>query len=160
MATNTLPNGRRIDSLDDLADVVDDIRYALRDGDFAPAFERISEDLERQHDRMFQRGQEADGTPWKPLKARTIKRKGHGIILIEFEDLYRSLVGFTADSVRVIYRQDMEWGTADYKAIYHQQGTKFMPARPPVGISDETLDRAAEHVADRCVELALGVMGL
>lgn len=145
---------QEINQFEDVADIVDDMRLAVRNGNYADALEKISDDLERQHDRMFQEGREASGAPWKPLKQRTIQRKGHGIILVEFEDLMTSLVGNTGDSIREIYEQEMTWGTSDRKAPYHQEGTKFMPARPPVGISEDTLDQAAEHVADRMVQLA------
>lgn len=145
-----------LESLDELEDLIGEMGYLIQDGSFAPAFELIMADLENQTDRMFQAGKDASGRAWAPLKERTIRKKGHGIILIEYEDLYRSLVGATEDSVREIWDDMLLYGTRDRKAAYHQYGTKWMPARPPVGISDETLDRATEHVADRMVELAMG----
>lgn len=143
-----------IDDISELEDILGEMRFAVRDRDYVKPLQAISDDLEEQHDKMFQEGREASGEPWKPLKPRTISNKGHGIILFEFEDLWKSLVGNTEDSIREIHEQEMTWGTADPKARFHQEGTAHMPARPPVGISDETLDRAAEHVADHVVQIA------
>lgn len=142
-------------SFDDVERVLDKMDYLLERGSFANAFELISENLEEQHGGMFTRGQDADGNRWAPLAPSTIAKKGHGTILVDKGDLMNSLVGNNQNAIRDIYDREMHFGTSDPKAIYHDQGTRKMPARPPVGISEETLDQAAEHCADRAVELAL-----
>lgn len=141
--------------LDDIGSMVEEIGPKIKDGNFVSAFEKIEEDLHEQHDQMFQHGRDAGGTPWKPLRPLTIARKGHAIVLIEFGDLYESLISRANNAIRELYEQEMTFGTSDPKAVFHQHGTSRMPARPPVGISDETTDMAAQHVADRALDLAL-----
>jgi phage gpG-like protein len=46
----------------------------------------------------------------------------------------------------------MLFGTDVEYAIFHQEGTSRMPARPPVGLSETTLQTIVDGVADAAVQ--------
>ena len=90
---------------------------------------------------------------WPALKPSTIARKGNDRILVETGALRASLVSVGGPgNISATAPRGMLFGTEVEYAIFHQEGTRKMPARPPVGMSEETLDRAVERIADSAVE--------
>lgn len=88
-----------------------------------------------QENRPFWQAQlDPDGRPWQPLKTATVDTDGK--ILRETGSM------FTSANVRA-------WGnkfiveTTPY-GIYHQLGTKKIPARPWMGVPDPALDKLGE----------------
>lgn len=84
-----------------------------------------------------------------------IKAKKYGTpILQRTKRLYKSLTQKTSDSV--VEEQDLELtlGTSVPYATYHQKGTKRMPARPPVDLTDEQKDRLIEPIRKHLRQLA------
>jgi phage gpG-like protein len=82
--------------------------------------------------------------PWAPLKPETLKRKkGRGGILIDNALLWRSILAAEPSG------NEVEVGTDRTYALFHQFGTRRMPARPFIPVQGDTLaPRAAESVAE------------
>ncbi|MBS7703314.1 phage virion morphogenesis protein [Chelatococcus asaccharovorans] len=86
------------------------------------------------------------GTPWAPLKPSTVaqKRKGGGI-LVESARLMNSI---TSDVVGL----EARIGTNVFYSVYHQTGTKHMPAREIFGLEggdlQECIDVIEAFIAD------------
>lgn len=112
------------------------------------------EEIERQ---SFASQTAANGEAWAPLKPATIRRKGHDRILMETGRLGVSLTqrGHSDAVVEIVDEPGQGGfarGTSVEYAGFHQTGTKRMPARPPVGVSEEYCDGFAERAADYLVE--------
>ena len=74
-----------------------------------------------------------DGVKWPPLTAATLRKKGSGKgILVDRSRLYQS-IDYTASS------RDVVVGTNVHYAGFLQSGTKRMPARPFLGISEANM---------------------
>ena len=142
---------------DELQSVYDDVQADADATDYSQLLNGTIDKLESQHLDMFNSEQDSSGEPWAPLRPSTIKRKGHAIRLVERGDLKESLAGRSGDSIRDVFREQglgitaLVFGTSDEKAGFHQEGTSRMPARPPVGITDELTDEITEGVASETV---------
>lgn len=68
-----------------------------------------------------------NGTPWQPLAASTLARKSSGKILTETGRLVNSISHSVSGNTARVYTN------VEY-APYLQFGTKYMPARPFMGI--------------------------
>jgi phage gpG-like protein len=79
------------------------------------------------------------GSPWKDLNPVYAKRKAikwpGSTKLIASGDLFESLVSTSAKSVVQMSETKLTYGTIVPYAGYLQFGTKFMPARPMMGLS-------------------------
>ena len=92
-----------------------------------------------------------DGRSWAALKPSTVLdrlRSGYGArpILVRSGHLRGSLLNAGAsDSYEQAQVSGNEWqlvvGTEDTKAIFHEQGTARMPARPFIALSDQAEQR-------------------
>jgi len=116
-------------------------------GNFAPLFVKIlgtvndgsTLTLRGASARRFTSQQDPSGKAWSDLKPKYAARKAieypGKTILIRRGDLFRSLVATTWASVAQIQPTKLIYGTAIPYAVFHQFGTKFMPARKMLGIS-------------------------
>jgi phage gpG-like protein len=96
---------------------------------------------------------EPGGAPWAELAPSTVKRKGHGKILYESGDLMASLIEVGGPgNISEVSDHGSIYGTSVLYAIFHDQGTSRMPARPPVGINQEAVDKLADMVAERTIQ--------
>lgn len=133
-----------------------DMGKAAADGDYTSTLLDIQSDLEEQERQMFQGEHAADGEPWAPLRPTTVAAKGHSRILYDLGELWASLTEAAAEgAIRELDSEGLTFGTDHRAARYHQDGTSRMPARPPVGLSEETADKAADRIAQRTLELSL-----
>jgi phage gpG-like protein len=89
--------------------------------------------------------------PWAPLKPATLKAKrGRGGILIRDAVLFRSILAAEPAG------DEIEVGTDRAYGLFHQFGTRRMPARPFIPISgDDTLAPAAAQMVAEATEAAL-----
>lgn len=99
----------------------------------------------------------SDGSAWAPLVPATIARKGHSRILVETGRLGVSLTqtGHPDAVIEIVDEPGQggfSRGTGVEYAGFHQKGTARMPARPPVGVTEEYCDGFAERAADHLVE--------
>lgn len=100
-------------------------------GDLSEVFEEVGEEaLDDIHRRM-------SAHPGPPLAASTINRKGHSRILRDKDELLGSFQKGAEGNVFRIGPVDADFGTSDYKAVFHQEGTSRMPRRTVIDITGE-----------------------
>jgi len=83
---------------------------------------------ERQTKLNFARESDPDGAPWAALKPSTLARKKTRAKLREESILINSIASSSSGGSGRIF-------ATDQKGIYHQLGTRYMPARPFLGFS-------------------------
>ena len=86
-----------------------------------------------------------DGSPWRPLLPATRQRKGNGNILVDLGTLMRGLT-HEAGGNSVIAGSPMMY------AVFLQEGTRHMAARPFLGISAQDARDIDELLADWLAE--------
>ena len=144
------------DTLEQLIPLFSDIMQKVEQADYSEVFREVLPILTEQEQRMFDEERDSSGRSWPPLAQSTIVKKGHDQILVDTGALRKSLVDIDDSfNIHEIQPRELIFGTSDPKALYHQEGTGRMPARPPVGISDETAETIAEFVADETVRIIL-----
>jgi phage gpG-like protein len=104
---------------------------------------------------------------WPPLKRarnrakdrRAAKKGGVQKILIDSALLMNSYssVSSVRGGVREFRKFSVETGSVVNYAGFHDQGTRNMPARPAVGVTEEFANGVADVVADRLVRQYFGV---
>lgn len=90
-----------------------------------------------------------NGVPYKPLKRK--RPKGHNQRsgpLIDTGEMMMSLVGEGPGHIEVYSQGQVRLGTSNFKAIFHQEGTSKIPARPFVGFTPNMISAAADAAAD------------
>lgn len=159
-----LRNTRRVYPATDAKDIENIVGGELakieinwKDATFIPIIKPLLSILQRDHRGYFNAAQDANGTPWAPLAPATVNKKGHATILVETRSLKNSLTNFAhPDAIRDLItggpQEAITFGTSDKKAYWHQHGTTHMPARPPVGITEDRLDETCEKIADSIVQ--------
>lgn len=105
----------------------------------------------------FEQQRSPNGSAWPPNAPATIKRKGHGAILRDTGRLAVSLVeSGHPDAVVEIVNEPagcgFSRGTAVPYSAPNQNGSKRVPARPHVGLTEDACDELAEIGADKAVE--------
>lgn len=139
-----------------LGNVLQSIENAHRDMDYSDVTEWLLWRLEQDHQKFFSEGKDANGSAWAPLRPSTIKKKGHGIILVETERLMNSLTRAGGDSIRAHNARGAVFGTRVPYSIYHQLGTAILPQRAPVGVDKATVEDMLTNVADHEIQALKG----
>lgn len=146
-----------IDDVRFLGGIFQDVENGFREADYEGDLAKYLPRLRNDHANMFTGQHDSSGRQWKPLSPSTIKKKGHSLILWETGRLAGSLTGAGGgDQIAATSHRGLKFGTRDEKAPFHQEGTAKMPARPPVGLTEETLDKITESIADAAVETMKG----
>lgn len=153
-----------VDGFDQLGDVLgqvfDEIEIGYQEADYTAPLTHSLLTLQEQHQVMYDSGQDSSGAAWTPLAASTVAKKGHDTILVDKSRMKASLVSPTGDSIRDVISEagmaGVAFGTDVEYAHFHQTGTSRMPARPPVGISEKTIDQVQNEVADHTVASMMG----
>lgn len=144
-------------TVDNIGELFADLNQAVQDADYSETLEAFMPRMAEQEAGMFAGEFDSNLEPWAPLKPSTIKRKGHDRILVESGDLRKSLVSVGGPgNISEVAPKGMLFGTDVEYASFLQEGTSRMPARPPVGISVETLDKLCDAVADATIEMLRG----
>ncbi len=121
------------------------VENQFRDADYTDVMQGFMPVLEAGEAQIFTTGTDPGGNPLKPNAPSTVKRKGHGIILVDESRLSESLMSETGDSIREASHRGLIFGTSvPYSA--------FNADRPHVGMSEETLEKLLNTVADATVE--------
>ncbi|HBL47656.1 phage virion morphogenesis protein [Gimesia sp.] len=105
----------------------------------------------------FLSGESPDGVPWAPLK--NPRPPGHNPgtrPLIDTGDLLRSVVSDGPGHIEIVTDDATTFGTNIVYAGVHQDGSKEdsknnIPARPFIGIPDESLDKAIEMLSGHLI---------
>jgi len=108
-----------------------------------PIFETIGEETLSDIQRRI------DNHPGPPLAASTVKRKGSTRILRDKDDLYASFQRGAAANVFRVKATEAEFGTSDFKAHFHQEGTSRMPKRTVIEITGEQEARYAQIAGEK-----------
>jgi phage virion morphogenesis protein len=114
-------------------------------GDLTEPMSAVAALLENSSRKRFETQTDPDGQPWAPLAEATQKIKGKkgslGRGILTDEGLMRRITSHaTADMAMA--------GTGQPYAVYHQLGTKKMPARPIFGLSAEDKDDIRDALTD------------
>lgn len=135
----------------DIPDEIEKIKDNL--DDFGPVFKQARENLKTLFRNNFlQNGLPAGG--WKPLDAeygswKSINFPGRGP-MVRSGKLFRSLSELRGNPNK-IDKKEATFGTNIKYAEFHQSGTRNMPARPVVFVTEryerKWADAAAEHAA-------------
>jgi phage gpG-like protein len=137
-------------------DIYVEVEQAYKAADYTMPLLDTLEALREDHQSYFDNERDANNDPWAPLAKSTIKRKGFDDILIEKGDLEKSLTEFSGDNINGVAPRGLVFGTADEKALWHQEGTARMPARPPVGMTEQRLNSLCDDIADHLVDSLKG----
>lgn len=110
----------------------------------------------------FHGSHDPEGNKWKPLKHPRRKKGGKKYTavaaqapLIDTGTLWRS-VGAGAGSIDVTGRLSFEYGTNVKYAMFQNDGTRTIPARPFLGITDKQADQFAEVIGKYVVRKLAG----
>ncbi len=139
-----------------LSEVLAEIEARHRDISYFPTLAGFAPLLRTAHQRFYSTGTDANGNAWAPLRPSTIKKKGHGIILVDQDPLMDSLTKNTGDTIWSHNERAAVFGTSVFYAKFHQSGGVNLPIRAPVGVDAKTLDVMVDRVADREVQVLKG----
>lgn len=145
-----------LDSIDELQGVLDGI---VDQYEAIPLGDQLAPELagfEQQHQEYFDRAAGPDGASWPPNAPSTVRRKGHGKVLRDKDDLMQSLTSDHPDAIRHVFDEGntggLTFGTSRDYSRYHDRPSGNRPARRHVGTNEQHVDGIAERVADRTVE--------
>lgn len=142
-----------LNRIEELSSVFQDVSSVVANTDYQRELGEFQQIIVAQEAEMFGGQKNAGGTPWAPLKPATIKRKRQNRILYDTGALMASLTNVGGSgNVHEAMPRELVFGTDIEYAGYLQEGTSKMPARPPFGLSETTLAKLAEMIADATVE--------
>lgn len=105
-----------------------------------PVFEEVGEKALSDIRRRFAVG----GPGWPALAPSTIKRKGNARILQDSRELIGSFEKGAGTNIFRISPKEAEFGSSDFKGIFHQTGTSRMPKRVIIDVTSEQEKKYAE----------------
>ena len=153
----TKVNTQLIDDIQFLGGIFQEMENGFDEADYTEDLSAFLPVLAEDEQEFFLDEKDSSGAKWAPLAKSTIAAKGHDLILYETGHLEASLVSESGpDHVQNVTHRGLKFGTSDEKAGFHQEGTSRMPARPPVGITEDTLDKLVDAVADKAVDTLRG----
>lgn len=111
----------------------------------------------------FARGEAPDGTPWLPLKRprrrprdrRKSRRAGTDKPLRDTGLLMASVSARGVNTIDVMTATGLEFGSSLNYAGFHQHGTRHIPARPFLGLSDQLIERAGQIVGEHLTRMPM-----
>ncbi len=117
--------------------------------DFSHVFNDFRYDLANEKSVAFANQSTPAGQEWALLAKTTQRRKALAPILVRTGSLRASLIEVDGpDNIDEVSSRELVYGTAIDYATFHEIGTKFMPARPVIGMSTATLNQLETRVAD------------
>ena len=122
--------------------------------DFTPAWNLIADDFNEMETNLFNSQGASGGKAWAPLAPSTLRRKKGPSILNETGALRRSLTRPGGHNIRKISKTEARLGTRDPKAMYHYYGTRRMPRREPILITEVDRKRWIKLMQRHLVGLA------
>jgi phage gpG-like protein len=138
-------------------------RWTEAVSDFAPVFSQIADDFLELESRQFESEGKAGSGGWAALSPRYAawKQKRYpGAKILERTGLMKlSLTTNINFGIREVSATQLVLGTKVPYAIYHQKGTRKMPARPPIELSEDDKRRWSKLVHQWLYEMAASVGG-
>jgi phage gpG-like protein len=147
---------------------IDEVAQAIENLTFKEPLEEVRELLRSETEIGFQTETDPDGNKWPELKPQTIKRKlrrakrerhqSRNKILQDKGDLADSLLvkPRTTGTVEELSESTLDWGTEIPYGWFHTEGTKHMPKREFVGVSESAADRIEDILADHVEKVICG----
>lgn len=139
-----------------VGDALENFQASLADN--SEVLAAIADDLREMVSDQFATEGRAGGTPWAELAPSTLRRsRGRRAgILYSTGALLGSLGAIGAPGhVEQLHRQSLLFGSRLPYAIFHQTGTRRMPARPIIALSGERTERWLEIVRSGIAEKAV-----
>jgi hypothetical protein len=135
-----------------MRDMLSDMR--LRARDLTPVWVRFGDNVARHIGETFATQGASVGNPWAPLTpayaAWKLARVGPRPVLVLFGNLIKGLTGRPLDVERYAPHW-AEYGSTDPTLGFHQFGTRFMPARPPLDVTASLNEELARLTVDHIV---------
>jgi len=116
-----------------------------RAGDISPIADKITSAFLEDNKVNWSRGWEDLSPAYAAWKAKHYPTAG---VLELTGTLKRSLTVGTVDTIVRKEYGGVKVGTRVPYAVYHQEGTKNLPSRPPMALSDAFIDRLEEIISD------------
>ena len=117
--------------------------------DFSHLLNDFRYDLANEKSVAFATQSTPAGQEWASLAKTTQRRKALSPILVRTGALRASLVEVDGpENIDEASSRQLVYGTAIDYATFHETGTKFIPARPVIGMSTATLNQLETQVAD------------
>jgi len=101
-----------------------------------PALRQIADDFREMVAQQFASEGRAEGTPWPPRRSSRVGAQHAAPLLIRTGALRDSLVGPSAGHIEEMDERLLTLGTRVPYAIFHQLGTRHMPARPIIVLTE------------------------
>ena len=111
-------------------------RFADDVKDLREAFGEIAKDFKEVEEKQFSSEGGYGSGGWAPLSPAYAARKGGQHIMVRSGTLRDSLEGKTPYTIEDIQPLELRLGSKVNYAIYHQKGTRKMPARPLIQLTD------------------------
>lgn len=115
-------------------------RFTEHVKDYSPAFRAIAVEFFKGEEQQFESEGSHGSGGWSPLAPSTAEQKARlgypPDILVRTGKLKNSLASMSGDTVRDVQPHMLRLGTTVPYAIYHQKGTRRMPARPPIQLNE------------------------
>jgi len=128
-------------NLDEFADYCQDLANRLgADIDLSEPMREVEQLLVEQTRDNIENCHAPDGTPWPDLAESTIKEEGG-----QDRKPLQGMLDYVESSSDA---QGVAVGISHPSSVYHQEGTRTIPARPMVGVTDRDADKVAEIIAD------------
>lgn len=124
-------------------------RFADDVKDLRPAFREIVNDFAEISGKQFSTEGRYGSGGWAPLSAEYAKWKTKHYpsrpILVLSGRLRESMIG-SNETIRDIQHLTLRMGSKVPYALYHQEGTKYMPARKPIQLTDDDKKRWTKYI--------------
>ena len=142
----------QIDDPAELGPMFTGIQSQIAEMSYEPILRETLQEIAEYEAGMFAGEFGSNLSAWAPLAESTIRRKGHDRILFETGALRESLVNVGGEgNIADANERGLVFGTEVPYAGFLQEGTRRMPARPPVGMSEETLNRLCDRIAEETI---------
>jgi hypothetical protein len=136
--------------------VLNGVQTAFDNANYHVPLQMVAKEYERFEQHLFEREIAPDGSPWAKNKPRTIKGKGHDVVLHgKTGELGAALGGQTSHSIRDIDQRFLTFGDDLPYSGFLTDGRPNMEPREHVGLNEQMVDLTAEYVADGAL-VALG----
>jgi phage gpG-like protein len=142
-----------LDSIGGLAFVLTDIEQQVTNANYQSVLEPFQSEIATREADMFSGQHDSNGVAWAPLAVSTAAEKPSSQMLFKSGGLEASLVHVGGrGNIASTLARGLLYGTDVPYAVFHQDGTPQMPARPPVGLSAEDLESLVDQIADQTVK--------
>lgn len=141
------------EDLEQLDDVLLDCKQRLENADYTETLEPFEEEIAQQQVDLFANECDSSLVGWAQSKPSTTARQSQESILVESGRLKVSLTEIGGPgNVNESNSRGLMFGSNVEYSFFHQLGTSRMPARPPVGLSEQLIDELANTIADSAVQ--------